>query len=85
MSNKTFERYISKNNEINKKFLAQINLQMLATKLTKGYFCVAHPYFETTRECTVIEISYDPEFIQCIIDYLFLENHVFPLLHDSLK
>lgn len=58
---------------------------MLATNLTKGYFCVAHPDFETTRECTVIKVSYDQEFTESVIENAisFWKNSVFPLLHES--
>lgn len=87
ISNKTFQRYINKNNEISKKYLAQINLQMLATNTVKGYFCVAHPDFETTNECTIIELSHDAEFIQNIIENAisFWKSNVFPVLYNSCK
>lgn len=87
ISDKTFERYINKNKEINKKYLAQINLQMLATNVVKGYFCVAHPNFETTSECTIQEVYYNAEFTENIIENAlsFWKTYVFPILYDSCK
>ncbi|KAJ8963991.1 hypothetical protein NQ314_005203 [Rhamnusium bicolor] len=49
VSEQNFSRYIDSNGEISKKYLAQVNLQMLSKNLKKGIFCVAHPDFETSK------------------------------------
>lgn len=87
ISNKSFKRYINESNEIGKKHLAQINLQMLARNVKKGYFCVAHPDFEETSECTILDVTYDPEFTQNVIECAlnFWKNNVFPLLYSNCK
>lgn len=87
ISEKSFKRYINVKNEIPKKYLAQINLQMLAKNVTKGFFCVAHPDFEETNECTIIEVKYDEEFTENIIECAlsFWKANVFPILYANCK
>lgn len=87
MNDKSFKRYINARNEISKKYLAQINLQMRARNVEKGYFCVAHPNFEETSACTIIDVNYDKDFTEHIIEcaLIFWKNNVFPLLYSNCK
>lgn len=41
---------------------------MLASDLTKGVFCVAHPDFETSKHFTKVFVEYDAEFTEYLID-----------------
>lgn len=87
ISNKTFKRYVNERNEVPKRYLAQINLQMLAKNVTKGYFCIAHSDFESTNKCTIIEITYDADFTLSVIESAlsFWKKNVFPVLYNSCK
>ncbi|KAJ8912532.1 hypothetical protein NQ315_014476 [Exocentrus adspersus] len=60
--------HIPKEGKVAKKFWAQINLQMLAMNVKKGIFCVASPDFEQTKKITVVNVEYDAEFMEYIID-----------------
>lgn len=83
VSEKSFSRYINYKNEIAKKYLAQINLQMLAKGVKKGIFCIAHPDFETTKKITVVDVNYDAEFTELLINSAiqFWKNNIFKLLY----
>ncbi|XP_073941199.1 uncharacterized protein isoform X1 [Choristoneura fumiferana] len=72
---KTFQSYVT-NNEISAKYKAQINLQMKATSLKKGIFCVADPLFETTKKVHIYPVDFDEPYINDLISKAesFLEN-----------
>lgn len=86
-SENAFSRYINSKGEVTKTFLTQINLQMMARNVTKGIFCVAAPDFENSKKITTVDVKYDAEFtehiINCAID--FWKSYVYPLLIDSCK
>lgn len=67
LKEKTVSHYISADGKICNKPYAQIQLQMLMTGRTKGYFCVASPDFETTGSFQVMEVNYDPVFMTEIL------------------
>ncbi|XP_026677302.1 uncharacterized protein LOC113466265 [Diaphorina citri] len=84
-SEKTFSTYI-KNNEITYKFYFQMLLQMYLAGKTKGYFCVAAPDFETTKNVTTLLITFDKELCQKIMTdaVSFWEKAIFPLLYKMV-
>lgn len=86
-SESAVSRYITSSGEVTKRFQAQINLQMLAKKVTRGIFCVAAPDFETSKKITAVQVKYDSEFTEHIINSAieFWKSNIFPLLLDSYK
>lgn len=68
MKEKTVCNYIDSDGKICKKPYAQIQLQMLMTGKSKGYFCVAAPNFESSGEVHLSEVSYDPDFLVPILE-----------------
>lgn len=74
------------NGKIKKKCKAQMQLQMLAIKTKKGYFCIADQNFEKTWEVTVMREYYDKEYINKLTEsaVIFWKDHIFPKLFQSL-
>lgn len=66
-SEKTIQKYYDKNQMINNKYRAQIQLQMLFAKKNYGYFCVASPDFEKTNDVTIIKDTYSEKFLMPIL------------------
>lgn len=85
ISDTSFSRYINNEGKITKKFLAQINLQMLSANVNKGIFCVADPEFENNKKITTVHVEFDSEFtehvINCALD--FWKANIFPLLYNA--
>lgn len=78
---KTLDNYI-KNNEIQKKYMSQIQLQMLLSKKQKGLFCVASPDFETSRNIKILEINLNENLLKDVMEKAtdFWEKAIYPLL-----
>ncbi|XP_057317954.1 uncharacterized protein LOC130662971 [Microplitis mediator] len=47
---------------------AEIQLQMLLSGKKTGYFCVVDPYFNTSRNIDIVQVEFDPDFINPIVD-----------------
>lgn len=77
--NKTVENYI-KDGEINKKYLSQMQLQMLFAKKNKSLFCIASPNFEHNKEVDIYEVDFNQTNCNNMLDLalLFWKNAVFP-------
>ncbi|KAG7304952.1 hypothetical protein JYU34_010368 [Plutella xylostella] len=86
ISAKTFQAYV-KNNEICNKYKAQINLQMKATGLLKGIFCIADPLFETTKKVHLFHVDFDEAFLTDIIGKAetFWQSFIYPKIMSSAK
>ncbi|XP_026741056.1 uncharacterized protein LOC113503360 [Trichoplusia ni] len=81
-SEKSMNQYIGKNNTIAVKFMAQVQLQMHFSNKTKALFCVAQSDFEESKKVHIIEVHYDKEFCENLIEKctLFWCKAIFPLL-----
>ncbi|CAH0546595.1 unnamed protein product [Brassicogethes aeneus] len=79
----TMTNYISSDYKLKDKCMAQIQLQMFATKMERGYFCVADHEFESNKQFTLICVEYDEQFTMRLIEksMLFWKTHVYPLLY----
>ncbi|KAL7043086.1 hypothetical protein ACKWTF_001387 [Chironomus riparius] len=77
----TFQQYTNLD-KLNKKYFAQIQLQMFVTGKRKALLAVASLDFETTRKITKLWIEYDEEYTtQMITDASeFYEQAVYPAL-----
>lgn len=77
----TFQQYTNVD-LLNKKYFAQIQLQMFVTGKTKALLAVAHLDFETTRKITTIWIEKDKEYVDKMIEdaSIFYEEAIFPAL-----
>jgi hypothetical protein len=62
-SERTRKAYISDSGEMTSKYNAQVQLQMLLTSRTKGFFCVASPDLEETGCFDIIEVLFDRDFV----------------------
>lgn len=78
---KTVTTYI-KNGQVTKRYLAQMQLQMLFAKKRKGLFCVAAPDFESSEKVDIIEVEFDPDFCDDLIEkaLCFWRSDIFPLI-----
>jgi len=86
VSLKSEERYITKDNQIDNKYFAQIQLQMFMQNVKKGYFCMAKHDFETSQNIIVICVDYDEQFLMKIINKAmnFWKQNIFPLLFNGI-
>lgn len=77
----TFQQYTNLE-KLNKKYFAQIQLQMYITGKTKALLAVASLDFETTRNITTLWIPFDDEYVKEMIEYAseFYEHAIFPAL-----
>lgn len=67
---------------LNKKYFAQIQLQMFVTGKTKALLAVASLDFESTRGITKLWIEKDEEYVTQMIDDAssYYEDAIFPAL-----
>lgn len=84
-SEKTIKNYLQKG-QISEKVKGQINLQMLASGMKKGLFCVADPNFEKNKQFQYLWIEYDESFTCDMIEQAvnFWKQNVFPYLKNSI-
>lgn len=77
----TFKQYTNID-LLNRKYFAQIQLQMFVTGKTKALLAVAHLDFETTRNITTIWIEKDEDYVTQMIEDAsnFYEDAIFPAL-----
>lgn len=75
------------NDTIGKSAFAQMQLQMFATKMKKGYFCVAHPDYEVTENITTKIVEYDEKYTMELLNLCsrFWKDNIFHRLVASLK
>ncbi|XP_075986122.1 uncharacterized protein LOC142983144 [Anticarsia gemmatalis] len=80
-SEKSVSLYL-KNNEISAKCMAQVQLQMHFANKNKGLFCVADTNFEESKNVTIVEVDYDKEMCDNLIEKctLFWSNAIFPVI-----
>ncbi|XP_013184777.2 uncharacterized protein LOC106130474 [Amyelois transitella] len=85
-SNTTKLNYI-KNGVVMQKYLAQIQLQMYVTNKKKGYFCVAHPDFEKSRNVDIFLIHFDCDYVSDLLQKVtaFWKANIYSLLIESTK
>ncbi|XP_037977958.2 uncharacterized protein LOC119691090 isoform X1 [Plutella xylostella] len=81
-SEKSISNYLGKNNEITGKCMAQVQIQMHFSKKAKALFCVAHYDFEKSKNVTIVEIDYDKQYCENVIEKCtrFWCDAIFPLL-----
>ncbi|XP_046406176.1 uncharacterized protein LOC124171082 [Ischnura elegans] len=74
------------NDSIRPKYMAQIQLQMLATGMQKGLFCLANESFEQNKYVECKWVSRDQNFLNEIIDgaMIYWKNSVYPRLFKSV-
>ncbi|XP_073948111.1 uncharacterized protein [Choristoneura fumiferana] len=86
-SAKTTKNYIN-NNKIHEKFLAQCQLQMLATGYKKCAFCIAHPDFEKNKDVLITWVEFDTAYANNLLKKAeeFWRNAIYPkILHNALS
>uniref|UniRef100_A0A8D9F294 YqaJ viral recombinase domain-containing protein n=1 Tax=Cacopsylla melanoneura TaxID=428564 RepID=A0A8D9F294_9HEMI len=81
MSIKTVTNYV-KNGNVTPKYLYQIQIQMYFSGRENGFFCVAAPDFEKTKNVEIIPIVLDRSFCEDILSKArtFWEKAIFPVL-----
>lgn len=81
-SKKAMSRYINQTSEVTSKYMAQVQLQMHFSNKAKALFCVAHSDYETTKEISIIEVDYNKEYCENLLEkcILFWSNAIFPKL-----
>ncbi|KAF5281934.1 hypothetical protein FQR65_LT14460 [Abscondita terminalis] len=84
-TSKTLNLYL-KDGEITTKCRAQICLQMMLFRKSKGIFCVADPSFEINKKLHIKMVEYEDDFIQPLIQAArhFWCNNIFNVLLSSL-
>ncbi|KYQ50568.1 hypothetical protein ALC60_10345, partial [Trachymyrmex zeteki] len=84
---KSEERYISKENAICSKYMAQIQLQMLMQNVQRGYFCIAKHDFEASQNIIVVCVDFDEQFINKVVAdaMTFWKQNIFPVLINGIK
>jgi hypothetical protein len=77
----TFEQYTNLN-KLNKKYFAQIQLQMYVTEKKHALLAVASLDFEVTRNITKLWIDFDAEYVNEMIEHAseYYEDAIFPAL-----
>lgn len=80
-SQKVMSTYV-KNNEVTKRYQAQIQLQMYVTGRENCYFCIADPAFEENKTVNIYLISYDENYVINLLPQLvnFWKENIFPVL-----
>lgn len=80
-SEKTKKNYI-KNNNLNEKVLAQMQLQMLFAAKNKGFLVISDPNFEENKKFEVFEVLFDRDYCNNIISecLAFYEKTIFKRL-----
>jgi len=80
-SSKTLDHFLP-HGKINKKYKAQMNMQMFATGKKRGLFCIADPKFQDSKQVTVVWEDYDEHFTKLIIEHAvtFWKNYIFPTI-----
>lgn len=86
-SEKARQMYITTSGQIACKFNAQMQLQMLLSQRTKGFFCVASPSVKETGHVEIIEVLFDRDFVLDLVSkaLLFWKVHVFPKLIEHFN
>lgn len=81
-SQAALSRYITAENKVAPKFLAQVQLQMHFSNKTKALFCVADSDFETNRKVSIIEVEHDERFCKDLLEKCisFWTKAIFPKL-----
>lgn len=74
-----------KHGKMSNRTKSQLRLQMLLAKKNIGYFCIAHPDFERTKDFTLVTISQDMEAMDDLIESATesWENDIFPYLGET--
>lgn len=78
-SDSTVSNYI-KDQVVQKRPMAQMQLQMFMTNKTKCLFCIASPQFELDRNVTIVEIDYDDKFCKDVMKHAeeYWKKFVYP-------
>lgn len=81
-SGKATRRYISSGNKVTAKYMAQVQLQMHFSNKLKALFCVAHTDFETTKKVPILEVNYDKQLCENLLEKcnIFWNKAIFPKL-----
>lgn len=81
-SEKAMGRYISSENKVTAKYNAQVQLQMHFSNKAKALFCVADTDFETTKKVTILEVYYDRQLCENLLEKcnIFWNKAIFPKL-----
>ncbi|XP_060807339.1 uncharacterized protein LOC132903320 isoform X2 [Amyelois transitella] len=79
---KAMGRYISSENKVTAKYMAQVQLQMHFSNKVKALFCVADPDFEKTKKILIIEVNYDQQLCENLLEKcnIFWIKAIFPKL-----
>lgn len=69
MTQENVKNYVvpNTNNRLNKKFYSQIQLQMHLKRVQFGYFAIASPDFESTKNVKIIRVDYNFQFTKDLI------------------
>lgn len=81
-SAKAMGRYLTSGNKVTAKYMAQVQLQMHFFYKAKALFCVAHSDFETTKKVNILEVDYDKQLCENLLEKcnIFWNEAVFPKL-----
>lgn len=86
LTEKSFKTYFNDNQTMPAdKYLAQIMLQMHMCKKDEGFFYVAKPCFEQTRDTVILKVKYNKEWLQSVLVNAknFWISSLFPKLYAS--
>ncbi|KAF9801550.1 hypothetical protein SFRURICE_015044 [Spodoptera frugiperda] len=70
-----------------KKYYAQMQLQMYLSQKKNCCFCIADPDFSQNKKVDIINIEFDPQYVENFINKLlnFWKINIYPLLYQSVE
>ncbi|KAF9824869.1 hypothetical protein SFRURICE_001742 [Spodoptera frugiperda] len=86
ISKTTYKNYI-KNALATEKYYAQMQLQMYLSQKKNCCFCIADPDFSQNKKVDIINIEFDPQYVENFINKLlnFWKINIYPLLYQSVE
>ncbi|KAF9803399.1 hypothetical protein SFRURICE_007245 [Spodoptera frugiperda] len=78
---------VESKNKKKKKYYAQMQLQMYLSQKKNCCFCIADPDFSQNKKVDIINIEFDPQYVENFINKLlnFWKINIYPLLYQSVE
>ncbi|KAJ8721028.1 hypothetical protein PYW08_006493 [Mythimna loreyi] len=64
-----------------KKCYAQMQLQMYVCGIKKSYFCIADSKFESNKKVNIIDVDFNEEYINTLLNYFYSGKLIFILCY----
>lgn len=81
------KRYITSEKKVASKYMAQVQLQMHLSNKQRALFCVANYDFESSRKVSIINIQYDKQYCENLLEQCtqFWIKSIFPVVIKSIN